>query len=247
MRALMAVGPEVSGVLVDICCELKGLEDAEKENGWPQRAGKVVLQIALTRLARHYGLIGSDQQKPARRGLRHWGSEDYRPTLDAWRSAGGGAIVTSRAAQCSVRSPRAVSASRLIRLTMAMRPFDRCGVRCSLSATGRASGRHRCRRSPPPSCPSRGRTGWRSGRARYGRRCRRQSSGAGRLPLRSTWVDEPHLADAALHLVGGSTIVLGQRLESAAELDHVAVAVLPVVEELEIGEDLVEAGKRRSR
>jgi hypothetical protein len=85
MRALMAVGPEVAGVLVDICCELKGLEDAEKENGWPQRAGKVVLQIALTRLARHYGLIKNDKQKPARRGLRHWGSEDYRPTLDAWR------------------------------------------------------------------------------------------------------------------------------------------------------------------
>ena len=73
-------------MLVDICCELKGLEDAEKENGWPQRAGKVVLQIALTRLARHYGL--SETQKPARRGLRHWGSEDYRPTLDAWRSGG---------------------------------------------------------------------------------------------------------------------------------------------------------------
>jgi hypothetical protein len=85
-RVLMAVGPEVSGVLVDICCELKGLEDAEKENGWPQRAGKVVLQIALTRLARHYGLIGSEAQKPVRQGLRHWGSDDYRPTLDAWRA-----------------------------------------------------------------------------------------------------------------------------------------------------------------
>jgi hypothetical protein len=90
-RVLMAVGPEVSGVLVD----MKGLEDAEKENGWPQRAGKVVLQIALTRLARHYGLIGSEAQKPVRQGLRHWGSDDYRPTLDAWRA---GALVIIRPA-----------------------------------------------------------------------------------------------------------------------------------------------------
>ena len=90
MRALTAVGPEVAGVLVDICCELKGLEEAEKENGWPQRAGKVVLQIGLTRLARHYGLI-SEESVEARRGrLRHWGSDDYRPTLDAWRKDEGG-------------------------------------------------------------------------------------------------------------------------------------------------------------
>jgi hypothetical protein len=84
MRALMAVGPEVFSVLVDICCELKGLEQAEQENGWPARAGKVVLQIALTRLARHYGLIGNGTTR-ARRSLRHWGSADYRPTLDAWK------------------------------------------------------------------------------------------------------------------------------------------------------------------
>ena len=89
MRALMTVGPEVSGILVDICCELKGLEEAEKENGWPARAGKVVLQIALTRLARHYGLIREEPAKPSQRRLRHWGSEDYRPTLDAWRSEEG--------------------------------------------------------------------------------------------------------------------------------------------------------------
>jgi hypothetical protein len=84
MRALMAVGPEISGVLVDICCELKGLEEAEKANGWPQRAGKVVLQIALTRLAKHYGLIAGGNSARGGRGLRHWGEADYRPTLDGW-------------------------------------------------------------------------------------------------------------------------------------------------------------------
>lgn len=85
MRALMAVGPETCGVLVDVCCELKGLEEAEKTNGWPQRAGKVVLQIALTRLAKHYGLIAEDRATRRGRGLRHWGEADYRPTLDGWK------------------------------------------------------------------------------------------------------------------------------------------------------------------
>jgi len=80
MGALAAVGPEVSGVLVDICCELKGLEEAEKQNGWPQRAGKVVLQIALTRLAKHYGLIVEERGR--RRRVRHWGEEHCRPRID---------------------------------------------------------------------------------------------------------------------------------------------------------------------
>jgi hypothetical protein len=82
-RALADVGPELSGVLIDVCCELKGLEDAEKSKGWPKRAGKVVLQIALDRLARHYGL-GTGEGAARRVGIRHWGDEDYRPTLDAW-------------------------------------------------------------------------------------------------------------------------------------------------------------------
>jgi len=40
---------------------------------------------ALTRLAKHYGLIASDAAAQRKTGLRHWGTEDYRPTLDAWR------------------------------------------------------------------------------------------------------------------------------------------------------------------
>ncbi len=81
-NALEATGPELAGVLIDVCCELKGLEDAEKAHGWPQRAGKVVLQIALTRLARHYGLISDERRRSGR--LRHWGAEDYRPSIDRW-------------------------------------------------------------------------------------------------------------------------------------------------------------------
>jgi hypothetical protein len=83
-RALAAVGPELAGILLDVCCHDVGLEAAGRAQGWPQRASKVVLQLALTRLARHYGLI-APEPAPGRQRLRHWGEEGYRPTLDAWR------------------------------------------------------------------------------------------------------------------------------------------------------------------
>lgn len=56
--ALDAVGPGLADVLTQICCHLMGLEEAERHMGWPVRSGKVVLCIALDRLAAHYGLAG---------------------------------------------------------------------------------------------------------------------------------------------------------------------------------------------
>jgi Domain of unknown function (DUF6456) len=59
--ALAAVGPEFSSILVDVCCHLKGLEEIERHSGWPQRSAKIVLLLALSALARHYGFVPSSR------------------------------------------------------------------------------------------------------------------------------------------------------------------------------------------
>jgi hypothetical protein len=52
--AVAAVGPGLSDILWRVVCEGEGLAEAEKGLGWPTRAAKLVLGMALDRLADHY-------------------------------------------------------------------------------------------------------------------------------------------------------------------------------------------------
>jgi hypothetical protein len=51
-----AAGPGLADVLWRVVCAGEGLPAAEKALGWPARAGRVVLCLALDRVADHYGL-----------------------------------------------------------------------------------------------------------------------------------------------------------------------------------------------
>ncbi len=70
-RALDAAGPEFGGLLLDVCCFLKGLDEVERERGWPPRSAKIVLKLALDRLARHYG-YAAQVKGPAHAAIRTW-------------------------------------------------------------------------------------------------------------------------------------------------------------------------------
>ncbi len=76
------LGGQTATVLLDVCCFHQGLGQLEKSRQWPKRSGKVVLQMALQRLAEYYGIaqaqsVAMDCYRP----LSSWGAEGYRPKV----------------------------------------------------------------------------------------------------------------------------------------------------------------------
>ena len=78
--AIEFLGPNLSGVALDVCCFLKGMELVERERGWPPRSAKLMLKTALFQLAYHYGYTASSKCK--NQTVEFWGAENYRPSIN---------------------------------------------------------------------------------------------------------------------------------------------------------------------
>jgi hypothetical protein len=52
--AVAAAGPGLADILWRVVCAGEGMRDAESALGWPARAGKLVLTLALDRVADYY-------------------------------------------------------------------------------------------------------------------------------------------------------------------------------------------------
>ena len=74
-----ALPPDCADVLIDVFGFEKGLQDIETERGWPRRSAKLVLRIALSALASHFGLTPSTTGATSSRA-RTWLDESARPT-----------------------------------------------------------------------------------------------------------------------------------------------------------------------
>jgi Domain of unknown function (DUF6456) len=58
--SLLAMGSDLADIAWRVICAGKAITSAEKGLGWPARSGKLVLRIALDRLADHYKMPSGD-------------------------------------------------------------------------------------------------------------------------------------------------------------------------------------------
>jgi hypothetical protein len=55
--ALAAVGAPINRLILDVCINDLALLEIERDQQWPRSSAKIVIAIALERLARHYRLV----------------------------------------------------------------------------------------------------------------------------------------------------------------------------------------------
>ena len=69
--AVAEAGPGLADILWRVVCAGEGMREAETALGWPARAGKLVLQIALDRVADYYRirLVASTVRTPNQTGV----------------------------------------------------------------------------------------------------------------------------------------------------------------------------------
>jgi hypothetical protein len=72
--ARKVIGPELSSLMTDFLGFLIGLEECETQRNWPARSAKVVVKLALSHLARHYGYAS------VARGVTPQRAPSHKPT-----------------------------------------------------------------------------------------------------------------------------------------------------------------------
>ena len=80
------LGSDIGHFVLDVCGFLVPLQQAETHRSWPARSGKLVLKLALGRVAVHYG-IETAARGPDRGVMASWQSSPERATMQAWLDA----------------------------------------------------------------------------------------------------------------------------------------------------------------
>jgi hypothetical protein len=79
------LGSDMGHFVLDVCAFLMPLQDAETRRSWPSRSGKLVLRMALSQLAAHYGIVATTSG-PVVGTINGWQIDPERVSMQAWLS-----------------------------------------------------------------------------------------------------------------------------------------------------------------